>query len=189
MRISRKVTEVAAFARATAGVMLALALLCSARVGSVASGTRAETVAHERARGNDKPEAERIGRDLFRTEWPVQVTKIRVDAAGDHRVAGLVLSGLKFHASVTPEGLTGEVIELVTRTFAASAVEEVDLWVTLPLPTYAHEIVAGDLAHPTSHIVYAATVRRGELATFADRIRRGEDVYWEPGWRATLANR
>ncbi len=146
-----------------------------------------DIVAAERARGNDIPEATRIGRTIFKTAWPVQVTKIRVDAAGAHRVAGLVLSGAKFHAAVTPERFTDEVVDLVGQTFGASPVEEVDLWVILPLPTYAHEVVAGDLAHPTSYTVYAVTVRRSERDTFAARVRRAEDVYWQPAWRATLA--
>ena len=149
--------------------------------------SRANLVAAERARGNDIPEATRIGRALFTTPWPVQVTKVRVDTVGDHRVAGLVLSGNKFHASVTPDVFRREVVDLVARTFAGSSVEEVDLWVTLPLPTYTNEVVAGDLARPTFYIVYASTVRRAEGATFANRVRRDEDVYWRPAWRATLA--
>ncbi|GAC1307188.1 MAG: hypothetical protein NVSMB21_10830 [Vulcanimicrobiaceae bacterium] len=167
----------------------ALGSASPARAAYAAPKTSREvTVARERARGNDKPEAARIGRALLQTIWPVQITKIRVDVVGAHRVAGLVLSGSKFHEPVTPDGVTDEVVSLVERTFAASTVEEVDVWVTLPLPTYAHEVVAGDLARPTFTTVYAATVRRGERE-FAARIRRGEDVYWLASWRATLAAR
>ena len=166
---------------------------CAFALATVAAPARADAradlVARERARGNDLAEAERIGRRLFATTWPVQVTKVRVDVAGTHAVAGLVLSGTKFHGSVTQRGLDDEVTRLVDGSFDASGVEEVDVWVTLPLPTYAHEIVAGDLARPTFYIVYAVTVRRGELATFAARIARDEDVYWLPKWRATLAQR
>lgn len=177
-----------AISRALACALWAIAVVTFGfATPSRANGTRAEAVALSRARGNDKPEAARIGRDLFTTEWPVQVTKIRVDTAGSHKVAGLVLSGTKFHEPVTPDRFTTEVIDLVNRTLAASSVEEVDVWVTLPLPTYAHEVVAGDLAQQTSYIVYAATVRRGERETFGERLRRGEDVYWLPKWRATLS--
>lgn len=167
---------------------LARALAFAVVAPAIASAdTLADALAVSRARGNDKPEAARIGRTLFQTRWPVQVTKVRVDLAGSHRVAGLVLSGAKFHGPVTPEGVNDEVVALVERTFEASSVEEVDVWVTLPLPTYANEVVAGDLARPTFYTVYAATVRRSERATFAERVRRGEDVYWLPKWRATLA--
>ncbi|GAC1299895.1 MAG: hypothetical protein NVSMB19_05270 [Vulcanimicrobiaceae bacterium] len=172
-----------------ASLALAAGLAVAATTPALAGGSLSDAVAAVRARGNDKPEAMRIGRNLFQITWPVQVTKIRVDVAGRHRVAGLVLSGLKFHTPVTPERFTDEVIELVRRTFAASTVEEVDVWVILPLPTRAHEIVAGDLAHPSSYTVYAVTVRRTERETFAARLQRGDDVYWQPAWRATLTGR
>jgi len=174
--------------RRRAGALAIAAALAVPRLAA-AGGSAPDAVAAARARGNDKPEATRIGRAIFKTTWPVQVTKIRVDAAGSHRVAGLVLSGAKFHAAVTPERFTDEVIALITQTFAESGVEEVDIWVILPLPTYAHEVVAGDLAHPTSYTVYAATVRRGERDTFGARLRRGEDVYWQPAWRDALGGR
>lgn len=174
-------------ALAFAGAVLAFGLGAAAQSSANEGYSRANLVAAERARGNDLPEATRIGRELFTTEWPVQVTKIRVDAVGSHRVAGLVLSGNKFHSIVTPDAFRREVVDLIARTLDASSVEEVDVWVTLPLPTYTHEVVAGDLAHPTFYIVYASTVRRAERATFAARVRRDEDVYWQPAWRATLA--
>ena len=151
-----------------------------------AGGSLADVDAARRAAGNRKPEAVRIGQAIYRTIWPVQIRKIRVDGVGTHLIAGLVLSGSKFHGSVTPAQLTDEVVAIVKQTFAASSVEEVDVWAIVPLPTYAHEVVAGDLAQPTSKTVFAVTVRRGEAATFEQRVRRDDGVFWEPDWRNSL---
>jgi len=176
--------------RPTAGALLAAALGCGAILGGHAAnagGSLADVDAAARATGNRKAEAIRIGQALFTTLWPVQIRKVRVDGTGRHLVAGLVLSGVKFHGKLSAEGLTNEVIALVDRTFAADPVEEVDVWTIVPLPTYVHEVVSGDLAQPTSRIVYGATILRSELPTFAARLRRGDDVYWQPGWRQSLA--
>jgi len=178
---------VRAFRRLGVVAATSAAVACFAPAAvAVPGGSLYDAVAAVRARGNDRPEAAHIGRMIFRTTWPVQVTKIRVDAAGAHKVAGLVLSGTKFHSGVTPDRFTSEVIDLIAQTFDASTVEEVDVWVILPLSPVAHQIVAGDLAHPSSYTVYATTVRRSERATYGARVRRDEDVYWLPAWRATL---
>jgi len=131
----------------------------------------------------------RLGQALFTDVWPVQISKVRIDGAGAHTVAGLVLSGRKFHRPVDAAAFTEEVVAIVERTFAASAVEEVDVWATLPLQVAPHTVVAGDYAQPTSRIVYSATVRRGERGSFAARLRRGDDVFWDAGWRRTLGYR
>lgn len=171
----------------SAATVAALAFACALRwEPALAGGSLAEVNAARRAAGNHRAEAVRIGQTLFRTVWPAQLRKIRVDGVGAHLVAGLVLSGTKFHERLTPDGMLDEVIALVSQTFAASAVEEVDVWAILPLPTYAHEVVAGDLAQPTSYTVFATTVRRNEAGTFRDRLRRGDDVYWDAKWRREL---
>lgn len=110
--------------------------------------------AQQRAAGNHREDAVRIGRTLFRTVWPAQIRKVRVDGVGSHRVAGVVLSGTNFHSKLAPAAFVDEVVAIVTQTFAASDVEEVDAWAILPLPTYANEVVAGDLAQPTSYTVF-----------------------------------
>ena len=174
------------FAAFAAALALA-ATLGFAAMPAAADGSLAAVDAVARAAGNHRPEAVQIGRTIFATPWPVQVRKVRVDGMGTHLVAGLVLSGIKFHGAVTTGQLTDEVAALVTQTFAASTVEEVDVWAIVPLPTYAHEVVSGDRAHQTSRTVFAVTVRRSEAQTFDGRLRRGDDVYWDPAWRATLA--
>jgi hypothetical protein len=123
---------------------------------------------------------------LFATVWPVQILKVRVDGAGRHEVAGLVLSGVKFHEPTSADAFVREVAALVRETFAASDVEEVDVWATVPLRVGQHAVVAGDKAQPTTRIVYGATVRRGEGGNSAERLEAGDAVYWDPAWRAGL---
>lgn len=160
--------------------------LVGSRAPARAAYSLVEMRAQQRAAGNRREDAVRIGRTLFRTVWPAQVRKVRVDGVGAHRVAGVVLSGTNFHSKLAPAAFVDEVVAIVTQTFAASDVEEVDAWAILPLPTYANEVVAGDLAQPTSYTVFSATVRRGELSRFAERIRSGTDVYWDAAWRRSL---
>ena len=145
-----------------------------------------EMRAQQRSAGNHREDALRIGRALFGRVWPAQIRKVRVDGVGTHRVAGVVLSGTNFHSKLAPAAFVDEVVAIVSQTFAASDVEEVDTWAILPLPTYAHEVVAGDLAQPTSYTVFSTTVRRDELARFAERVRSGTDVYWDAAWRRSL---
>lgn len=151
-----------------------------------AGGSTADVDAALRASGNRKDVAVRIGQALFATVWPAQLVKVRVDGAGRHDVAGLIISGVKFHARLDEPSFTREVVALVDRAFAVSDVEEVDVWVTIPLAVVPHEVVGGDLAQPTSRIVYGATVVRSERATFSARLLRGDNVFWDPAWRASL---
>jgi hypothetical protein len=139
-----------------------------------------------RAEGNRRPEAVAVGRALLRTVWPAQVLKIRIDGIGNHSVAGLMLSGVKFHRRLDPAEFTGEVVSLVQRTFAASDVEEVDVWATVPLPPFAQKPVNGEFLQPTDRIVYGATVMRSQSATFPARLLRGEGVFWDAAWRRSL---
>ncbi len=154
-----------------------------------AGGSLAEVDAAARAAGNRPKLARALGTALFQTSWPAQILKVRVDAVGSHAVAGLVLSGTKFHHPLDRDAFLAEVRDLVATSFAHSDVEEVDLWTTIPLRTHAHEVVAGDLAMPTSRNVFAVTVRRREAQTFAARLKSGRDVFWDPAWRRTLTGR
>lgn len=138
----------------------------------------ADLDATARAAGNLPAEAQTIGRALFVSVWPAQILKVRVDGAGGHEVAGLVLSGVKFHERLDKAGFEREVEELVRRAFAAAPVEEVDLWATVPIPYDKREPVTGDYAQPTSRVVFAVTCRREELPGFGERLRNGDGVYW-----------
>lgn len=147
----------------------------------------ADVVARARARaaGNDRAGAVALGEALLAVPWPAQVLKVRIDSALGHRVAGLVLSGVKFHSALDEAGFLREVAALVRRTFAAAPVEEVDLWVTVPLNAGTGAIVSGDLAVPTSRNVFSATVRRTDLPHL-DAVLRSSGIYWDARWRGEL---
>jgi hypothetical protein len=177
-------------ARALVPATLAFATLALAALPPVAAragGSEAEVDAYARAAGNRRADAVALGTVLFARQRSAQVVKVRVDGAMSHEVAGLVISGVKFHAPLSQSAFTDEVIDLVRTTFAASRVEEVDVWATVPLATEAGAIVSGDMAQPTSRTVFAVSVRRAEGENFASRIRRGTDVYWDPAFVASFA--
>ena len=139
-----------------------------------------------RAAGNRRAQAVALARVLLRTTWPAQVLRIRVDGAGTHTVAGLVLSGVKFHRALDPPSFEAEVVALVRSAFASSGVEEVDVWATVPLPYVKQEPVNGEYLKPTTRTVFAATVMRSEAAGLAARLARGDGAFWDPSWKRTL---
>ena len=114
---------------------------------------------------------------------------MRIDAVGSHtRSRGLVLSGVKFHAPLGIDGFLREVETLLAQTFAASRVEETDLWTTVPIAVGKGTVVSGDFAKPTSRVVFAVTVRRREAAGLAGRLRSGDGVYWAGDWKTALSH-
>ncbi len=139
--------------------------------------------AYARAAGNDKTDAVRIGQRLFARQWSAQILKVYVDAVGTHRVAGLLLSGVKFHRPLTQVQFTNEALTLIRESFAAVPVEEVDLWCNVPLGIGKGVVVSGDYAKPTQRIVFTITVRRGESAArLRERMQDRKFVYWDAEW-------
>ncbi len=141
--------------------------------------------AQSRAEGNDRAGAVALGEALLATIRPAQILKIRVDSALGRRVAGIVLSGVKFHEPLDERGFLAEVEEIVTLAFARAPVEEVDLWVTVPRDAGKGAIVSGDLAESTARNVFTVTVPRADLPRLGAILRSG-DVFWDPAWRASL---
>ncbi|HET9097613.1 MAG TPA: hypothetical protein VFN37_13210 [Candidatus Baltobacteraceae bacterium] len=142
--------------------------------------------AYARAAGNRKMVAVQIGQSLFRTQWPAQVLNVYADGIRGHAVAGLRLSGVHFHHPLTHAEFLTEVSDLVEHAFAAAPVEEVDLWVSVPLNVGKGVVVAGDLAKPTFRVVFTVSVRRGEAAAaLLQRLRRGDGVFWDQDWART----
>jgi len=143
----------------------------------------ASSDAYARASGNAKPIAVRIGRALFRTQWPAQVLNVYADAFGRFRVAGLRLSGVHFHHALNRLQFEAEISELVARAFAAAPVDEVDVWASVPLRVGKDLVVSGDLARPTSRTVFTVSVRRNESAdALRSRLRQGTGVFWDQDW-------
>ncbi|MBV9646660.1 MAG: hypothetical protein JO043_04275 [Candidatus Eremiobacteraeota bacterium] len=147
----------------------------------------AQINAEARAEGNRHKEAVQLGRALLVHPWPAQVLKVRVDGVDSHAVAGLVLSGVKFHGALDENRFLAEVAALAQRTFAASPVEEVDIWTTVPISVGKGAIVAGDFAQPTTRIVFSVTLRRAEATKgLSAKLRDNQRIFWDPPWRATL---
>jgi hypothetical protein len=166
--------------RMTGVVVCALALLA-------ASPSVADIDAHARASGNRIDVATAIGQRIFATTLPVQVLQVMANDAGGHVIVGMRLSGVKFHEPTAQAQFDREVLTLVQAAFAANpAVEEVDLWVTVPITVGKGLVVSGDLAKPTTRTVFTVSVRRGEpLSVLEARLRAGTNVFIEPEWAAT----
>jgi len=159
----------------------------SPALGATRSPSLATVDANARAAGNRRATAVALGTRLFSRVWPVQILKVRVDGVGRHEVAGLVLSGVKFHARVDAHAFLAEVAALVGSSFASAPVEEVDVWATTPLDVARGTVVAGDNAQPTARIVFATTALRAQAPTIAARLASGGGVYWNASWKRSLA--
>lgn len=147
------------------------------------------TDAYARAAGNRKPIAVKIGQALFSTQWPAQVLNVYADGIPGHDIAGLHLSGMHFHHALSREQFMGEVADLVSRTFAITPVEEVDVWTSVPLNVGKGVVVAGDLAKPTYRLVFTVSVRRGERTdALLRRMRQGDGVFWDQDWARRSLN-
>jgi hypothetical protein len=141
--------------------------------------------ARGRAEGNDRLRAIALGEVLLATVWPAQVLKVRIDGAAGHRIVGLVLSGTHFHARLDADGFLREVKALITLAFAHAPIEEVDLWVTVPLDAGVGATVSGDMAEPTSRNVFTVTVPRTELPRLGVLLN-SHDIFHDTGWWAKL---
>lgn len=139
--------------------------------------------AGSRATGNRKATAVIIGKTIFRTEWPAQVLKVYASGIDAHEVAGLTVSGVKFHEPLTKREFLDEIQQLVSLAFASAPVEEVDIWATVPLSIGKGIVVSGDLAKPTSRTVFTLSVRRGETpSALASRLRAGRGIFVDEEW-------
>lgn len=139
--------------------------------------------AFARASGNRRAVAVRIGQALFKNEWAAQVLNVYADGFDGHEVAGLRLSGTHFHHALSRDEFMSEVTDLLGRSFAASKVEEIDIWATVPLRVGKDVVVSGDLAVPTWRTVFSLSARRDEsTAELLRRMRQGGGVFWDQEW-------
>lgn len=161
-----------------------LSAVCCAEAAS-AQTAAVSTRAIARAEGNERAQAIALGESLLATQWPAQVLKIRVDAVPGHRVAGITLSGTKFHQRLDARGFLSEVRSLIGKSFAGAPLEEVDVWTTVPIDVARGTVVSGTLAQPTSRIVFSVTVVRADLPRL-NAIFASNDVYWDAAWRSAL---
>ncbi len=125
-----------------------------------------------------------IGDALFATTWPAQVSQVSANQLGSHLIVGIRIWGVKFHEKMTRAEYLAEVVSLTEKAFATDpAIEEIDLWTSVPIAVGKGVIVSGDLAKPTSRVVYSITVRRGEApAALAARAAGTHGVFWDEEW-------
>lgn len=169
----------AALALSSLSLLLGAAPLARNFSPAYAAGT-----ATARAEGNRPELARAVGERLFTHLWPAQVLKVHVDGVGAEAAVGLVVSGAKFHATLTRAAFLREVAALIGESFqAVSAAREVDLWVTVPIHVAPGTIVSGSLAQPTSRDVFAVSVRRGESAAhLLARLQAGRGIFQNEEW-------
>ena len=160
--------------------VLLILLAAAGATGVVRAEPALYVHAGDRAAGSRRDAATTLARALLTAQWPATVDQVRVDGVNGHQVAGIVLSGVKFHRSLDVEGFLGEVAMLVARSFANSDVEEVDVWATAPIPVPKGAIVSGDLAVPTAKTVFGCTVLRDALPHLDALLHSDADVYWAP---------
>ena len=164
--------------RTSALILISCVLLGTSSAKAAAAPAPSVDVvnAHARAFGTRKDTAIRIGLRLFNQRWAAQILRIYVDGAGSHQIAGIVLSGMKFHRPLTRRLFLNEVDAIIAQVFHAAPIEEVDLWCVVPLSVGKGAVVSGDLAQPTERTVFSITVRR------ADRQRAAHEMYWDAQW-------
>jgi hypothetical protein len=119
---------------------------------------------------------------------PASVSRVRVDVVGAHRVAGVVISGVKFHRALDEAGFLAEVADIVRCGFADPAIEEVDVAATVPLDVGQGAVVSGDVAVATARNVFTVTVMRADAGRVL-ALARSRDAFWDPRFRASLAVR
>ena len=142
-----------------------------------------------RARGTDRPTAIRVGRAILSQGLAAQLTRIRCEQLGAHRICGLVLSGVKFKHPLDRSAFTAEVSAAVRTAFATAPLEEVDLWATVPLDAGKGVVVSGDAAAPTSATVFAISVPRVALPRLGDQLATSRDVFWDAAFARSLAKK
>ena len=149
----------------------------SSRVGRTPGELRA--IARERIEGNDPAFAERIGAALLNASFPEQLLKVRVLRVADATVVGVMLSGVKFHATLTRGEFAADVGGMIDRVFDARPdVAEVDVWAVTPLEVQPTGAVSGDYAEPTTRTVFSAAVTRAQRESAASRTQMLGTMYW-----------
>jgi peptidoglycan/xylan/chitin deacetylase (PgdA/CDA1 family) len=156
----------------------------SSRAAMARSSAALRSVARKRSEGNAPQIAERVGIALLSGDFPEQILKVKVLKSAPAVVAGIMLSGVKFHARVSRQTFEADVSEMIYRAFTADAsISEVDVWAVTPLRVGATAIVSGDLAVPTDRTVFSAAVARADWVRDATALGT---TYWDPDWSRSL---
>ncbi len=168
---------------------IAAALLMAVAASGLAQASApsiADLDATARAAGNRSDIATKIGESIFSEMWPAEISQISANEIKSHLIVGVRLWGVKFHRAVTRQEFVDEVTAIVTKTFAAApAVEEIDVWASIPIEVGKGIVVSGDLARPTVRTVFSLTARRGESAEQVSAeayAANSADVFWDEEW-------
>jgi hypothetical protein len=162
--------------------MLASAGGASPALASTASV--AELDAAARAAGNRLDIATQIGDRVFASTLPAQVSQISANEFGGHLVLGIRMWGVKFHKPMTQRQFVDQVAWLVRTAFEiAPSAQEVDVWTSVPIDVTRDVVVSGDLARPTSRVVFTLAVPHAasDAATIA-RLAAGDAAFWDHAW-------
>jgi peptidoglycan/xylan/chitin deacetylase (PgdA/CDA1 family) len=164
-----------------AGTSLFAAVLgASPTVSSGMPPDEVRAIARSRIEGNAPGIAERVAVALLDGAFPEPILKVRVLQLEPATVAGIMLSGQKFHRPVDRAAFAADVDAMLDRAFLADpSISEVDVWAVVPIPVGKTATVSGDLAVPTDRTVFSAAVPRTRW------LRAGGAAgvtYWEPGW-------
>jgi peptidoglycan/xylan/chitin deacetylase (PgdA/CDA1 family) len=138
------------------------------------------SIARSRIAGNAPDVAERVAVALLSGGFPEQVLKVRVFKTAPAVVAGIMISGVKFHEPVDRRTFAADAADMVYRAFAADPkISQVDVWAVMPVAVASNATVSGDLAVPTSRTVFSASRRRSDWISEPGGLGT---TYWEPGW-------
>ena len=161
-------------------IALGALLATSSAVGAARAEPALYVHPEDRAAGSRRAAATALARALLTMQWPATVDQVRIDGVKGHQIAGIVLSGVKFHRRLDANGFLNEVAALIVRSFANSDVEEVDVWATTPISVPKGAVVSGDYAVPAAKTVFSCTVLRDDLPHLGVLLHTNADVYWAP---------
>jgi len=166
--------------RGRGSALMAHVLARGVKADSEVSQAAVRSIARSRIEGNAPDVAERVAVALLSGGFPEQILKVRVVRTAPAVVAGIMLSGVKFHEPVNRQTFAADAADMIYRAFASDAsVSEVDVWAVVPIPVASDADVSGDMAIPTTRTVFSASVRRDDWVREQDGLGV---TYWEPGF-------
>lgn len=143
-------------------------------------------IARARIEGNAPDVAESIAVALLARHFAEPISKVHVLAIPAATIAGITLSGTKFHARRDRAHFVTDVSAMAALAFAAAPqVREVDIWATVPVSVPAGAAVSGDLAVPAAKTVFSAVATR--RAGQPNALQWGT-MYWDPAWSVESAS-
>ncbi len=143
-------------------------------------------IARKRIAGNAPQRAEALCIALLERRFPEQILKVHLLAMQPTAVAGILLSGVKFHEAMNARRFQADVRSMVrTALLSDKALDEVDVWATVPIAVGAGRPVSGDFAVPASKTVFSTAVTAKGDGSGARPLTWGAQ-YWDARWAREL---